>query len=301
LAFAVLDASPVSEGHTLLVPKRHFVDAFEITQPEMQAFGVNAGESAGQTVIGPQGIFKPKDFQFPLSITTSPDSPYGDAFSPDGYLLYKYRGTDPNHPDNVGLRQAGARNIPLVYFHGLIKGKYLATWPVFIRADDPRSLQFSVSVDDKLLAPEKIAEDPETPIRRRYATMLVRQRIHQQAFRERVVAAYRSQCAMCRLRHASLLDAAHIVPDSEEGEPKVSNGLALCKLHHAAFDSFLVSVTPDYNIQVRESVLKEEDGPILEHGLKGIHGVVIQLPNRTSEHPDRDSLARHFEKFQTAA
>jgi putative restriction endonuclease len=102
--------------------------------------------------------------------------------------------------------------------------------------------------------------------------MLVRQRIHQQAFRERVVAAYRSQCAMCRLRHASLLDAAHIVPDSEEGEPAVSNGLALCKLHHAAFDNFLVSVTPDYSIQVRASVLEEEDGPILEHGLKGIQG-----------------------------
>jgi len=99
--------------------------------------------------------------------------------------------------------------------------------------------------------------------------MLVRQRIHQQAFRERVVAAYRSQCAMCRLRHASLLDAAHIVPDSEEGEPKVSNGLALCKLHHAAFDGFLVSVTPDYGIQVRTSVLEEEAGPILEHGLEG--------------------------------
>jgi len=131
--------------------------------------------------------------------------------------------------------------------------------------------------------------------------MLVRQRIHQQAFRERVVAAYRSQCAMCRLRHASLLDAAHIVPDSEEGEPKVSNGLALCKLHHAAFDGFLVSVTPDYSIQVRASVLEEEDGPILEHGLKGMHGVVIQLPNRKNEHPDRDSLARHFEKFRTAA
>src|SRR5262245_21641444 len=29
LAFSVLDASPVSEGHTLLVPKRHFVDVFE--------------------------------------------------------------------------------------------------------------------------------------------------------------------------------------------------------------------------------------------------------------------------------
>jgi hypothetical protein len=34
-----------------------------------------------------------------------------------------------------------------------------------------------------------------------------------------------------------LLDAAHILPDGHpKGEPVVPNGLALCKLHHAAFD-----------------------------------------------------------------
>jgi putative restriction endonuclease len=32
-------------------------------------------------VIGPQGIFKPRDFELPLSITTSPESPYGDSIS----------------------------------------------------------------------------------------------------------------------------------------------------------------------------------------------------------------------------
>ena len=43
------------------------------------------------------------------------------------------------------------------------------------------------------------------------------------------------RCALCRLRHQELLDAAHITPDSEaEGEPLVSNGVVLCKLHHAA-------------------------------------------------------------------
>jgi len=87
-----------------------------------------AGASDGTIhVIGPQGIFKPRNFRYPLSITTSPDSPYRDAFSPDGYLLYKYRGADPNHPDNVGLRECGVRGIPLVYFHGLTpkRGQFL--------------------------------------------------------------------------------------------------------------------------------------------------------------------------------
>jgi putative restriction endonuclease len=82
----------------------------------------------------------------------------------------------------------------------------------------------------------------------------------------------------------------------------VSNGLSLCKLHHAAFDSFRLSVTPDRSIQVRPSILEEEEeGPVLEHELKGLDGLVIQLPSRAWDKPDRDSLARHLETFRRAA
>ena len=54
-----------------------------------------------------------------------------------------------------------------------------------------------------------------------------------------------------RACHAELLDAAHIVPDADEGEPVIPNGLALCKLHHAAFDRYFLGVRPDYVLQVR--------------------------------------------------
>ena len=63
----------------------------------------------------------------------------------------------------------------------------------------------------------------------------VRRRIHQRAFRERVLVAYGGKCAFCTLGYRELLDAAHIIPDSElRGEPVVSNGMSLCRLHHAA-------------------------------------------------------------------
>ena len=56
-----------------------------------------------------------------------------------------------------------------------------------------------------------------------------------------MLEAYQSQCAFCRLRRAELLDAAHIIPDSHPlGEPRVSNGLALCKIHHAALTATLL-------------------------------------------------------------
>ena len=108
--------------------------------------------------------------------------------------------------------------------------------------------------------------------------------------------------AFCRLRHRELLDAAHIIPDAAvEGRPVVTNGMALCKLHHAAFDSFILGVTPDYIIQVRQDILREEDGPILKHGLQRLEGLKIQLPSDEGKWPSKDALAWKFEKFQRAA
>ena len=83
-------------------------------------------------LVGPQGIFKPAVMEVPLSITTAPNGPYDDAFGYDNLLKYRYRGTDPQHRDNVGLRFAMQNNLPLAYFHGLVRGKYLAMWPVYV-------------------------------------------------------------------------------------------------------------------------------------------------------------------------
>jgi putative restriction endonuclease len=131
-----------------------------------------------------------------------------------------------------------------------------------------------------------------------YVTATFRRRLHQVAFRERVIRAYQDRCALCRLRHHELLDAAHITPDRElEGEPIVSNGLALCKLHHAAFDSFFFVIRPDYVIQVRQSILDESDGPMLVVGLQQIHGQTIHLPRRLEDQPDPRRLERRFEEF----
>ena len=253
-------------------------------------------------LVSPQGIFKPRQMALPLSITTVADGPYEDAFGPS-LLRYRYRGRDPNHRDNVGLRDLIRRREPLVYFHALIKGKYLPVWPVFVVNDDSPSLTFSVAVDDALTLRmgadmSTIAEDAAADIRRGYITTTIKQRIHQAAFRERVIDAYRQQCALCRLKHEELLDAAHILPDADpEGEPVVQNGIALCKLHHAAFDRFFLSVRPDYMIEIRRDVLHESDGPMLKHGLQGMHGQLIQLPSRISLRPNTDLLARRHRRF----
>ena len=103
---------------------------------------------------------------------------------------------------------------------------------------------------------------------------------------------------MCRLRHDELLDAAHIIPDTEpEGAPVVPNGLALCKLHHAAFDRQFLGVRPDYVIEVRQDILQESDGPMLQHGLKELHHTRLGVPRKPALRPDVKLLARRYEEF----
>ena len=80
----------------------------------------------------------------------------------------------------------------------------------------------------------------------------------------------RGRCAISHLPEPRLLDAAHIVVDADEqlGQPIVSNGLPLTKLHHAAFDAHLIGIDPDYRIHVSDRLLEIHDGPLLELGLK---------------------------------
>jgi len=136
---------------------------------------------------------------------------------------------------------------------------------------------------------------------RRYAWAQTRQRLHQSAFRELVVTAYDRRCAICRLNHSELLDAAHIIPDSSpNGTPLVSNGLSLCKIHHAAYDQHILGIDHDYKVHIRPDILLEHDGPMLKHGIQELDGTRLILPGKASDRPDQDRLRERFVIFKSA-
>jgi len=262
-------------------------------------------------LLGPQGIFKPAVLRtIPLSISTAPvvegkERPYDDQVGDDGVITYRYRGTDPSHRDNVGLREAMRRHVPLVYMFGVVKGSYLPVWPAYVIGDDPAALAFEIEVDDvaaiRSTSGQVFRFQEGDDARRRYITVQTQRRLHQVAFRERVLAAYRRHCAICRLQHESLLDAAHILPDGHpQGLPVVRNGMSLCKLHHAAFDQNIVGITPDLRVEIRADILLERDGPMLVHGLQGFQGAMISAPRSERLRPDRDFLAERYELFKKA-
>ena len=261
-------------------------------------------------LVSPAGIFKPQILpEIPLTITTTPSGPYKDSLGDGEIFTYRYRGTDPDHRDNVGLRDAMIRKIPLIYFLGIVPGKYFPIWPVYIVGDSAGELSFSVQIkESQSLAADlgqtiQVAETSvEYGLTKSYVLRTIKQRLHQGRFRERVLRAYREQCAFCRLKHLELLDAAHIIADSEpEGEPAVTNGISLCKLHHAAFDTNIVGIRPDYVMEVRKDILTEEDGPMLKHGLVELDKKRIILPSPSRLSPDKLLLEKRYEEFRAAS
>ena len=114
--------------------------------------------------------------------------------------------------------------------------------------------------------------------------------------------AYQGRCAICRLKHTELLEAAHIVPDNDpRGEPIVPNGLALCALHHTAFDRHIFGIRPDLVVEVRKDILAETDGPMLRHGLQEIAGLQIVAPRATAHRPRQDLLEIRYAAFRKAS
>ena len=195
-----------------------------------------------------------------------------------------------------------SRKVPLIYLFGIVPGKYLPLYPVYIVGDDPPNLTFLVDVKERQgTVAIPTASEEWSDSRRGYVTVLTRQRIHQQIFRQRVLAAYRECCAVCRLRHQELLEAAHILPDGHpRGEPIVPNGLALCTLHHAAFDRNLLGIRPDRVIEIRKDILREIDGPMLKHGLQGFQGSRLLVPRADRLRPNPDFLSERYEIFRKA-
>ena len=253
-----------------------------------------------------KGIFRPRvlrEFGAALTIQTSYDSPYDDRLEPgDDRLVYRYRGQDPNHPDNVALRKAMELRRPVLYLVAIEPGTDQPVHPCYVVDDAPAQLAFYLLADAQRDIVAASREDPlATAPLKAYATRIVKQRVHQQRFRYLVLSAYREQCAMCRLRHPPLLDAAHILADRDErGNPEVPNGLSLCKIHHSAYDVDILGVAPDFTIHVRRDVLEEHDGPMLRHGLQELQGSRIIVPHREAQHPNREYLEERFRRFRAA-
>ncbi|HVB81064.1 MAG TPA: HNH endonuclease [Candidatus Binataceae bacterium] len=256
-----------------------------------------------------EGIFRPAGMSGLLSVKTVVPKPkgrvwYHDQTPPEltaagDTLSYAFTGVEPENTRNQWLRQAMADQVPLIYFFGVAPGLYEPLFPTFVTEWQPEKLRCGLSFSAAVQTETNISQ---APLERRYALRSIRQRLHQAVFRERVLAAYGHRCALSGLPEPRLIDAAHIVPDDEElGQPDVRNGICMSKIHHAAFDTGLIGIDPDFIIHVSDRLLAIHDGPLLEQSLKALAGQKVRVPADALAVPDRDRLSFRFELFRSTA
>jgi putative restriction endonuclease len=256
-----------------------------------------------------RGIHRPRQMRGPAALTlmTAPprpgrEPPYEDQVDiASRAILYHYRAGSENLADNRALRAAFELQVPLIYFWGMAPGQYMVVQPVFITRDDPatRTVLMEVGLPQLDVQEGRLASTPDV---RAYALREVRVRLHQHEFRRVVMRAYRSRCTICALREPALVQAAHIVEDRDDaGVAHVANGLALCAIHHLAYDRNLLGIDPDGVVHVNRRLREERDGPMLRAGLQGFHGATIALPRRPEDRPAPDRLALRFARFEEEA
>ena len=253
-----------------------------------------------------QGIWKPQQMQACLSVISNHNSVYRDAFDKksdgkSGLIYYEYRADGGyDHPHNKSLRLAMEYRRPVIYFRTFAPGRYLANLVLILQeSPDKTGVMLRMQAEDV----KKLEDDMELAVETNqseaiHRTYLAKSRLHQAEFRHRIMQAYEDQCAVCHFKHLKLLDAAHIIPDSQGGRPEVSNGLSLCRIHHGAYDQNMLGIDPDYKIHINKDMLRETDGPMLKHGFQNMSQQNIYQPTQVNKRPDRDKLAERFDGFR---
>jgi len=148
---------------------------------------------------------------------------------------------------------------------------------------------------------EELTENPDevndieiaaVAVERQTAVVSVKKKIRDNSFKSRVLTSYTNKCAFCGVQ-LKLIDAAHIVPVQHDGTDETSNGIALCALHHRAFDRNLVTFNAEYQILTNQSQFHK----LTEIGLDGgaekfVNDLraVIHLPPTVSDRPHVDYI-----------
>lgn len=265
-----------------------------ITSRELSAFPVD-GQSL-RLIANSKGIWNPQWMDATLSVVSSADGPYRDEEFAPGVWRYDYQARS-EAGDNTKLRYAYQTQTPIILLRKISKGVYVPHFPVFVSGDNRAEHYFTLTLPEVMFLSPEANDDA-----RSYVERSVMQRVHQKEFRGKVLLAYSDKCAVCRLSHPELLDAAHILPDRHErGLPIVPNGISLCKIHHSAYDTDLMGIDPDYTVHINRNLLEERDGPMLKHGLQEMHGLKLVLPRSRVNQPDRENLAERFARFCEAS
>ena len=126
---------------------------------------------------------------------------------------------------------------------------------------------------------------------------LVKTRVNQSDFRQRVLASYNRRCCITGLDIPSLLTASHIVPWSKNVKERLNpqNGLCLNSIHDKAFDKGLITITTDFKVKLSDIILHKKKDLNIQKFFILYENQSIVLPDRYI--PSVEFLEYHHENI----
>lgn len=114
-------------------------------------------------------------------------------------------------------------------------------------------------------------------------------------FRQQVLRAYNYECAICgfNMRHDNTsvaLEAAYIKWKQYGGPCEIPNGLALCAIHHKAFDKGSIGLDESMRVQISEAV---NGSGIVGRLFWDFQGKSISLPQVKAYYPQDEFVEWH--------
>jgi hypothetical protein len=147
------------------------------------------------------------------------------------------------------------------------------------------------------------------PFEHKKTVMITREaKLRNRAFKQAVREAYDYKCAVCGMKIYSPntllweVEAAHIVPHSANGKDDILNGIALCRLHHWAFDVGWFTLENDFRIIASRRIndLSAEYGKLGDYDFLGQllkEDLIISLPKEQSIYPHPNAIKWHRENI----
>ena len=131
-------------------------------------------------------------------------------------------------------------------------------------------------------------------------------KLRNRAFKQAVKEAYDFRCAVCGMKIHSPntlqweVEAVHIVPHSKNGKDDLLNGLALCRLHHWAFDVGWFTLEDNFKILASRKIkdLSADFGKLGDYDFMGElskENSRIFLPREQRIHPHPNAIKWHRE------
>jgi putative restriction endonuclease len=113
-------------------------------------------------------------------------------------------------------------------------------------------------------------------------------------FVEEVLDSYERQCAICnqsiRLGDALIgIDACHVKPIQHFGDDHITNGIALCKIHHWALDRGAISISENRDLMISPKL----NGTRIVEYFHEFANKQIFLPRNSSFHLNEENVSYH--------